>query len=115
MEYVYAALVLHEAGKDVSEDNVTAVLEAADVDADDARVKSLVAAMEDVDVDEALSEAAVAAPAGGSGGGATAAPADDGTDEADEEEEAEEAEADEEAEDDEDEDDAGEGLGDLFG
>ncbi|PSQ60731.1 50S ribosomal protein P1, partial [Halobacteriales archaeon SW_7_71_33] len=85
MEYVYAALVLHEAGKDVSEDNVTAVLEAADVEVDDARVKSLVAAMEDVDVDEALSEAAVAAPAGGSGGGTAAAPADDSTDEADEE------------------------------
>jgi len=114
MEYVYAALVLHEAGKDVSEDNVTAILEAADIDVDDARVKSLVAAMEDVDVEEALSEAAVAAPAGGAGGGAAPA-ADDGADEDDEAAE-EEAEAEEEDDDeDEDEGDAGEGLGDLFG
>jgi large subunit ribosomal protein L12 len=116
MEYVYAALVLHEAGKDVSEDNVTAILETAGIDVDDARVKSLVAAMEDVDVDEALSEAAVAAPAGGAGGGAAAAPADD-ADETAEEEETEEEETAEEDDDDEDEaeEDAGEGLGDLFG
>jgi len=52
MEYVYAALVLHEAGKDASEDNVTAILKAADVDVNDARVKSLVAAMEEVDEDD---------------------------------------------------------------
>jgi len=38
MEYIYAALLLHNAGKDVTEENVTAVLKAAGVAAEDARV-----------------------------------------------------------------------------
>ena len=60
MEYIYAALLLHNAGKDVTEENVTAVLNAAGVEVQDARVKALVAALEDVNIEEAISKAAVA-------------------------------------------------------
>ncbi|NIB99496.1 50S ribosomal protein P1 [Halobacterium sp. R2-5] len=113
MEYVYAALILNESGEEINEENITGVLEAAGVDVEESRVKALVAALEDVDIEEAVAEAAAApaAPAAGAAGG-------DEAEEADEEAEAEEeAEADEaeEAGDDEDEEASGEGLGDLFG
>jgi large subunit ribosomal protein L12 len=62
MDYIYAALLLHHAGKTVEESSVKAVLTAAGIKADDARVKSLVAALEGVDITEAISKAAIAAP-----------------------------------------------------
>ncbi|MFB6086262.1 MAG: 50S ribosomal protein P1 [Halodesulfurarchaeum sp.] len=110
MEYVYAALILNEADAEINEDNLTDVLEAAGVDVEESRVKALVAALEDVDISEAVEQAAAApAPAAGSG----AAEAASGEEEADEEEateDEEEAEAEEEEE-----EASGEGLGDLFG
>jgi len=112
MEYVYAALILNESGEEINEENLTGVLEAAGVDVEESRVKALVAALEDVDIDEAVEEA-------------TAVPATTGTagtpveDEETEEEETEETDAETEDEDDEDDDEddeaAGEGLGELFG
>ena len=114
MEYLYAALILHNTGEEVTEDNVTEVLEAAGAEVDESRVKALVAALEDVDIDDAVEQAAVA-PAGGAGGGGGAT-AEAGGDEGGEEEEEEEAEAEEEEADDEEaEEDAAEGLGELFG
>jgi len=112
MEYVYAALILNETGEEINEDNVTAVLEAAGVDVEQSRVKALVAALEDVDIEEAI-ETAAAAPAAG---GAAAAPAG-GDDEDEGDEAADEAEEEEAAEEEEDEDEeaSGEGLGELFG
>ena len=62
MEYVYAALLLHKAGKEVTEENLRKVLEAAGVEVDEARVKALVAALEGVNIDEAM-EKAVTVPA----------------------------------------------------
>ncbi len=62
MEYIYAAMLLHKAGKDITEDAVKSVLKAAGVHADDARVKALVAALQGVDIAEAIKKAAVAAP-----------------------------------------------------
>ena len=53
MEYVYAAMLLHAAEKDIDEKAVGAVLKAAGVDADDARVKALVASLAGVDISEA--------------------------------------------------------------
>ena len=104
MEYVYAAMLLHSAEKGIDDKTVTAVLTAAGVDADKARVKALVASLSDVDIGEAMATA-VAAPvaaapaaAGGGSSAAEAAPA--------------EAAVEEEEED----DGAGfEGLGSLFG
>jgi large subunit ribosomal protein L12 len=114
MEYVYAALILNETGEEINEDNVTGVLEAAGVDVEESRVKALVAALEDVDIEEAIETAAAAPAAGASAGGA--ADADASADEADDDDEEEEAEAADEADDDDEEDgDGGEGLGELFG
>ena len=102
MEYVYAAMLLHSAETEIDEKAVTAVLKAAGVSADSARVKALVASLSGVDIAEAMATAiaapAAAAPAAAAAGGSSeAAPA------AEEEEEEEE--------------DGGgfEGLGSLFG
>ena len=69
MEYVYAAMLLHKAGKEINEDAVKKVLEAAGVAVDEARIKALVAALQGVNIDEAIQKAAVApvaaAPAAG--------------------------------------------------
>jgi large subunit ribosomal protein L12 len=101
MEYVYAALLLHKAGQKLTAKAMEATLTAAGVDTDKARVKALLAALKDVDIDEALSSAAAmpvaAAPAAGG-----AAPAEEKKEEAKaEEEEKEEEEV--------------AGLGSLFG
>jgi len=61
MEYVYAALLLHSAGGEVTEDNVKKVLTAAGVQAEEPRVKALVAALSEIKIDDAL-KAAQAAP-----------------------------------------------------
>ena len=111
MEYVYAALILNETGEEINEDNLTSVLESAGADVEDSRVKALVAALEDVDIEEAVEQAA-AVPAGGAGGAAAPAGGDEAEAEADE---AEEEEAEAEEDDDEDDDAGGEGLGELFG
>jgi large subunit ribosomal protein L12 len=103
MEYVYAALMLHSAGKDVNEDGIKKVVEAAGVKVDEVRIKALVAALEGVDIAKVLSQAsampvAVAAPT------AAAAPASKAEATEEKEEKKEEAE------------ESGiEGLGALFG
>ena len=98
MEYVYAAMLLHAAEKDIDEKSVKAVLKGAGVDADAARVKALVASLAGVDIADAMTQA-VAAPAAAApaaaGGSDAPAPAEE------EEEEEEEAGFD--------------GLGSLFG
>ena len=63
MEYIYAAMILHSAEKDINEENVKGIIEAAGIDADDARIKALIAALEDVDIEEAIETAAVASAA----------------------------------------------------
>jgi large subunit ribosomal protein L12 len=68
MEYVYAALLLHKLKQNITEDSVKNVVKAAGVTPDDVRVKALVAALSEVQIDEALKAAPVAAAT------ATAAP-----------------------------------------
>lgn len=102
MEYVYAAMLLHKAGHKVDEANVKKVLDAAGVKTDDARVKALVAALEGVNIEEAIEKAAMpvavaAAPAAEHG----KAPKVDEKKKAEEEKKSEEA--------------AAAGLGALFG
>lgn len=63
MEYVYAALLLHKLQKDVTEDNLKAVVSASGADVNEAQVKSLVAALADVDINEAIKAAPVAVAA----------------------------------------------------
>jgi large subunit ribosomal protein L12 len=104
MEYVYAAMLLHKAGKEINEKNVSEVLTAAGVNADAVRVKALVASIAEVDIDEAIKSAPAmmaAAPAP-----AAAAPAK--KEEKPEEEKEEEDESKKEEA-------AMEGLGALFG
>jgi large subunit ribosomal protein L12 len=69
MEMVYAALLLHSAGKKIDEEGVTKVITAAGKKPEAAQVKALVASLDGVDIDEAIKQtavAAVAAPAGAS-------------------------------------------------
>ena len=63
MEYVYAAMLLHAAKKDITESAVSSILKAAGVEADSARVKALVASLKNVNIDEAIKQAAVQAVA----------------------------------------------------
>lgn len=57
MEYVYAAMLLHKAGKEINEDNVSNVLKAAGIAADTVRVKAIVASLNEVDIEEAIKSA----------------------------------------------------------
>lgn len=63
MEYVYAALLLHKLQKDVTEDNLRAVVSASGADVNEAQLKSLAAALADVDISEAIKAAPVAVAA----------------------------------------------------
>jgi large subunit ribosomal protein L12 len=106
MEYIYAAMLLHKAGKPINEENLTQVLTAAGINVDAVRVKALVASLAEVNIDEVIKSAPtmmaapVAAPA--------AAPAAEAKPKEEEKKKKEEEEkAREEA--------ALEGLGALFG
>ena len=75
MEYVYAALMLHKLKKDITEENVTSIVKASGSEVNEAKVKSLVASLADVDIEDAIKAAPVAvaaapaaAPAGGGEG-----------------------------------------------
>ena len=59
MEYVYASLLLHAAKKEINEEGITNILNAAGVTPDAARVKALVSALEGVNIEEAISKAAM--------------------------------------------------------
>ena len=61
IEYVYATLLLFKAGKEINEENLKRVLEAAGVDVDEVRIKSLVAALKQIDIAKVL-EQAIAMP-----------------------------------------------------
>jgi len=72
MEYVYAALMLHKLKKEITEENVTSIVKASGAELNEAKVKSLVASLADVDIEDAIKAApAAAAPA-------AAAPAEGG-------------------------------------
>ena len=61
MEYTYAALLLHKLGKEVTEDNLKKVISATGAEVDEAKVKVLVASLKDVNIDEQLANASIAA------------------------------------------------------
>ena len=101
MEYMYAAMLLHSAGKAITEDAITNTLTAAGLQPDSIRVKALVAALSDVDIEEALKT-----PVFTAGATTTTAPATVEEEAAPEEEEQEEEQQEEEDL---------QGLGALFG
>jgi len=63
MQYIYSAMVLYSAGKDITEDAIAAILKAAGVEADAAKIKALVSSLEGVDIAEAIASASVMAAA----------------------------------------------------
>jgi len=63
MEYVYAALMLHKLKKEITEENVTSIVKASGTEVNEAKVKSLVASLADVDIEEAIKAAPIAAAA----------------------------------------------------
>lgn len=93
MEYIYSALVLHAAGKQVSEDAVAAVLKSAGVEPDASRIKALTASLEGVNIDEAIASAMVAAAPAAAAAPASAGPAAPAKEEPKEEEAVSEEEA----------------------
>lgn len=60
MEYVYAAMMLHSFGKEITEDSIKAVVSATGVQPDEAQVKAVVSALKGVDIDKVISEAQAA-------------------------------------------------------
>jgi large subunit ribosomal protein L12 len=101
MEYMYAAMLLHSAGKDITEDGLTSTLSAAGITPDSTRVKALVAALAEVDISEALK-----APVFTAGTAPAIVPTTEEEEEAPEEEQEEEEQEEEEDL---------QGLGALFG
>jgi large subunit ribosomal protein L12 len=69
MNYIYSALLLHSAKKEINEENVKKIVSAVE-QPDDAKVKALVAALDGVNIEDVISKAAmpvaVAAPVAGS-------------------------------------------------
>jgi large subunit ribosomal protein L12 len=63
MEYVYAALLLHKLQKEVNEANISSVVKASGAEVNDAQVKALVAALADINIDDAVKAAPVAVAA----------------------------------------------------
>jgi large subunit ribosomal protein L12 len=63
MENIYAALLLHKLGQEVSEDNLKKVISATGVTVDESKVKVLIASLQGVNIDEKLANASIAAPA----------------------------------------------------
>lgn len=65
MELIYAAMLLHKAGKPIDEHNLKKVISAVGINKDDTQIKALVAALDGVDIDKVIKEAAIpiAAPA----------------------------------------------------
>ena len=65
MELVYAALLLHKSGKEINLENIKKVMDAVGSQVDESKIKALVAALDGVDIDQAIKEAVAvgAAPA----------------------------------------------------
>lgn len=63
MEYVYAALLLHKLQKEVNEANISSVIKASGAEVNDAQVKALVAALADINIEDAIKAAPVAVAA----------------------------------------------------
>ena len=59
MDLIYSALLLHSAKQPIDENNLTKVLQAVGIAPDASKIKTLLAALETVNIDEALSKAAM--------------------------------------------------------
>jgi large subunit ribosomal protein L12 len=107
MEYVYAAMLLHKAVKEINEESLSNVLTAAGINVDAVRVKALIASLSEVNIDEAIKSAPTMMAAPVAAQAPTAPVAETKPKEEDKKKKVEEEKAKEEA--------ALEGLGALFG
>ncbi|MFP3952273.1 MAG: 50S ribosomal protein P1 [Candidatus Bathyarchaeia archaeon] len=103
MEYIYAVMLLHNAGKEITEESVTEVITSAGLNPDHGRIRSLVSSLAEVDIEAVLQTPVLA-------GAPTPTPA---LEKAEDEEPKEEPEKEKEQEEEEEED--MQGLGALFG
>ncbi|MFN3621551.1 MAG: 50S ribosomal protein P1 [Nitrososphaerales archaeon] len=66
MEYIYAALLLHRLQQPINEENIKKIIAAAGITPSEVKVKALVSALSEINIDEALKNATltpIAAPA----------------------------------------------------
>jgi large subunit ribosomal protein L12 len=63
MESIYASLLLHKAGQKITEDKIEKILQAAGVNFDKTKIKATVAALEGINIEEAMKTAAITAVA----------------------------------------------------
>ena len=63
MEYMYAALLLHKLGKEISESHLNSIVSAAGGNVDEGKIKSLVASLKGVDIAKELESASLVATA----------------------------------------------------
>jgi len=63
MEYIYGALLLHKVGKPVDEHHLKKVIEASGTEIDEAKMKSLIASLQGVDIAKELENASIASAA----------------------------------------------------
>jgi len=63
MLYIYASLLLHAGGKEINEDNLKKVVEAAGIEPDMAQIKAVAAALKGVNIDEVIKQGLSVAPA----------------------------------------------------
>ncbi|WXG45349.1 MAG: 50S ribosomal protein L12 [Candidatus Atabeyarchaeum deiterrae] len=63
MESVYASLLLHKAGQKISEDKIEKILQAAGASVDKTQIKATVAALEGINIADAIKTAAITAVA----------------------------------------------------
>jgi large subunit ribosomal protein L12 len=64
MEYIYGALLLHKLGQPVTEESLKKVVHAAGAQVDEAKVKTLIASLQGVDIAAELANAKAVASAG---------------------------------------------------
>lgn len=57
MEYIYATMLLHSAKKPVDEEHLTKVLHSIGIQAEQAKVKALVASLKEINIDETIKNA----------------------------------------------------------
>ncbi|MFQ5711577.1 MAG: 50S ribosomal protein P1 [Candidatus Geothermarchaeales archaeon] len=105
MKYIYAALLLHSAGKELTEENLTKVMKSIGETPDKAQIKSLTTALSEINVEEVL-RSATAVPTVTAPPEKAPTPAPEPSKEEKKPKKKEEEEAEEEA---------FEGLGSLFG
>jgi len=59
MEYIYSALLIHKLGTELSNDRVKKVIEAAGGKSDDIKVRALLSALDGVNIEEVVKQAAM--------------------------------------------------------